>query len=418
MRSLTQPCARRGTRRLLAGAVACLLCWWTAPLGAQPTSGPIRLGLVTDMSGPSSANNGAGTVLGAKLAIADAGGMVLGRPVELLTADHLNKPDVGMSVVRRWVDTEEVGVILDTANSAIALAVQDLVRSRDRIAIYTGSLSSELTGRACSPNGFHWVIDTYSQTHAMVPTLLREGKKSWFFITADYAFGLQSERDATAAVVAGGGRVVGGARAPMPTDDFSAYLLQAAGSGAQVIGIANAVTDLINTVKQAHEFHVGQGSGQELATFYLMIRDVQSIGLPDTQGVLLADAFYWDQDDGTRAFSKRFYELAGYMPNELQAGMYSAVSHYLKAVKLAGTTDTQAVLKMMRDTPVEDFMTHRARIRADGRLMRDLYLFRVKAPGASKEPWDLYQQVARIPAEEAFRPASESTCPLLKTAGQ
>ncbi len=410
-----RPSASVACRVLLA---TCCVLAWALPATAQPSAGPIRLGLITDMSGPSSANNGAGTVLGAKLAIADAGGSVLGQPVELLTADHLNKVDVGMSIVRRWMDTDGVAVVLDTANSAIALGVQDLVRERNRIAIFDGSLSSELTGKACSPNGFHWVIDTYSQTHAMIPTLLREGKTSWFFITADYAFGVQSERDATAAIMAGGGKVIGDALAPMPTDDFSSYLLKAASSKAQVIGIANAVTDLINTVKQAHEFQVGPASGQELATFYLMIRDVESIGLPDTQGVLLADAFYWDQDDATRAFAKRFYDQAGYMPNELQAGMYSAVAHYLKAVKAAGTTDTAAVLTAMRHMPVEDFMTHGARIRADGRLMRDLFLFRVKPPAASKGPWDLYEQVARIPAAEAFRPVKDSACPLLKTAAQ
>lgn len=391
----------------------CLALFAFSASAAEPPR-PIRLGLISDMSGPSAANNGPGTAEGARFAIEDAGGSVLGRPVELLTADHQNKVDVGMAIVRHWIDQDGVGIVLDTANSAIALGVQSLVRERNKIVIFDGSMSSDLTNKACSPNGFHWVLDTYSQTHAMIPSLVNRGEKTWFFITADYAFGLASEKDATAAILAAGGKVLGSAHHPIPTDDFSSYLLTAQASNAQVIGIANAVSDLVNTVKQAHEFGVGRASRQDLATFYMMIGDVKGIGLADTQGVLLTDAFYWDQDDGTRAFAKRFFAKMGFMPNELQAGMYSAVAHYLKAVRAAGTDETGPVLEKMRALPVEDFMTHGARIREDGRLMRDLYLFRVKSPEQSKAPWDFFDQISTIPAIDAFRPRAESLCDLLR----
>lgn len=398
------------TRRtaLVAGVAALAQ---PAVLRAQP-NGPIRIGVLNDQNGSFRDLSGTDSLHAVRMAVEEFGGSVLGRPIEVIGADHQNKVDVGIGIARRWYD-EGMQLVLDVPNSAICLGVQQLAREKGRIAIFTSGGTSDLTGRACSPNGIHWTYDTYALAAGVASGVLREGGKSWFFLTSDYAFGHALQRDAARIVEAGGGSVVGEVRHPLNNSDFSSFLLQARGSRAQVIGLANGSADTVNTIKQAREFGVTQG-GQRLAALLFFITDVHSLGLEQAQGIYLVEAFYWDQTPETRAWSQRFADRARRPPTMLHATNYEAARHYLAAVHDAGTDAAGPVLERMRATPINSFMTRNARIREDGRVMRDMYLYKVKAPDQSRHAWDYYDLVATIPAEQAFRPLADGGCPLIR----
>lgn len=375
------------------------------------SDGAVRIGVINDRSGVFADVTGEGSVIAARLAIADFGGAALGKPIELLTADHQNKSDVAAGVVRRWIDVDGVDAIVDGGSSGAGLVIQDIARDRRRIALFSGPATSDLTGKACSPTGFHWSYDTYALAASTARALVAQGADTWFFLTTDYAFGQALERDATRFITASGGKVVGGIRHPLNTADFSSFILQAQASKAKIIGLANSGDDALNAIKQAAEFGVVPG-GQKLGGLLLLINQIHGLGLQAAQGVTIAESFYWDLDDGTRAFSARFEAAAKKKPNMIQAGVYSAVTHYLKAVQAAGTDDGPAVAAKMRELPVNDFMSKDVSIRKDGRVMRNMYLFEVKSPAESKAPWDYYKFVSVVPGEQAFRPLAEGNCPL------
>jgi len=400
------------TRLAALAGLAGLAALAVAPV-ARAADGPVRIGVLTDMSSAFSDTQGMGSVEGARMAIEDFGGSVLGRKIELVHADHQAKADIGASVASKWIDNEDVRLIVDLGNSAVGLAVQRIARDKDRITIASGAATSELTGKACSPNSLHWGYDTYQFSKAAPAQMVKSGLDTWFFITADYAFGYALENDTRQVVEANGGKVLGSVRHPVNTHDFSSFLLQAQASGAKVIAMASAVSDLQNVLKQGQEFEIF-GPRRKAAAMALLLVDVRSVGLKATQGTAISTVFYWDQDDDSRAFARRFQARMGRPPTEAHAMNYSGVLHYLKAVKAAGTTETQAVLKTMREMPVNDPMTRNAMLRADGRLMRDVRLARIKTPEESKGPWDFFAIGAVLPAEQAFRPAAESPCPLLK----
>jgi branched-chain amino acid transport system substrate-binding protein len=412
------------TTLLTVLSAAALAAAWHGPARAQQAAAPtrsdpaisdrvVKIGFILDMSGIYADVTGPGSAAAARMAVEDFGGSVLGAPIEVLVADHQNKADVAAATARAWFDTEKVDAILDVAASATALAAADIARAKNRIIAFSGPGAVRLTNEACSPVSIHWAYDTYALSNVTAQATVKAGGDSWFFITADYAFGHELERDATAVVKASGGSLKGSVRAPINTPDFSSFLLQAQGSGAKIVGLANAGRDTTNAIKQAAEFGLTQ-SGQKLAGLLVYINDVHSLGLGPTQGMLLTEGFYWDLDEGTRAWSKRFFERTGRMPNMSQAGVYSTVTHYLKAVRQAGTDETQAVMKVMRETPVDDFYARGGRIREDGRMVHDMYLFEVKTPAESTGPWDLYKRVATIPGDQAFQPLSASRCPLVK----
>ena len=335
------------------------------------------------------------------------------KAIEIVFADHQNKPDVGSTIVRQWLDTDKVDAVADVPTSSVALAVQQITKEKKKLFLMSGPASSDLTGKACSPYGFHFTYDTYMLAIGTGSALAKAGGDSWFFLTADYAFGHALERDAGEAAKAAGAKVVGAVRHPLNTSDFSSFLLQAQNSKAKIIGLANAGGDTINSIKQAAEFGIVAG-GQRLAGLLVFVTDVHALGLKTAQGLVVTESFYWDLNDETRAFSKRFFDKQGKQPSMVQAGVYSAVSHYLKAVKAAGTDDPDKVAAEMRKTPVNDFMTKNATIRADGRVMRPGYLFQVKTPAESKGAWDYYKLLATIPAEEAARPLKDGGCDLVK----
>ncbi len=398
---------------LLAAASLCALA---APAhAAEPrlSDGKVKLAVLNDMSSVYADSTGRGSVIAAEMAVKDFGGTLDGKPIEVVFADHQNKPDIAAATARAWFDTDRVDAILDVAASATALAAADIAKAKNKVIVFNGPGSVRLTNEACSPVSVHWAYDTYALANSTALATVKAGGDSWFFVTADYAFGQDLERDASTVVKANGGKVLGSVRAPINTADFSSFLLQAQGSGAKVVGLANAGADTTNAIKQAAEFGLTQ-SGQKLAGLLVYISDVHSLGLRATQGMLLTEGFYWDLDDETRAWSKRYFERVGKMPNMSQAGVYSTVMHYLKAVKAAGTDETSAVMKAMRETPVDDFYARGGRIREDGRMIHDMYLFEVKKPEDSKGPWDLYKRVATIPGEQAFQPLSASRCPLVK----
>ena len=379
---------------------------------AQVSNDVIKIGVLNDQSGMMADMSGKLSVDAVKMAIDDMGGKLHGKPIQVISADHQNKVDIGVATARKWYEQEGVDMILDVPNSAIALAVQDLTRQMNRVAIYTSAGTSDLTGKGCSPNGMHWTYDTYAYASGAAAGVMADGGKSWFFIASDYAFGHALERDASAIVKSQGGQVLGSVRHPIASADFSSYLLQAQSSKAQVIGLANGSGDTINTMKQAREFGVGAG-GQRMAALYMGITDVHSMGLEIAQDVNLVEAFYWDHNAQTRAWAERFFKLTGRMPSGVQASNYEAAMHYLKAVQAAGTDAAGPVLKKMHETKINSFMTKDGYIRADGRVMRDLYLYKVKKPSESKRPWDYYKVVRTIPAEQAFR-APDAACSLVK----
>ncbi len=404
--------------------LAAVIAAWCGHALAQPANqkisdeqrisdGQVRIGLILDMSGVYADVTGPGSAAAAAMAVEDFGKSVLGAPIELVVADHLNKADVAAATAREWFDTGGVDAILDVAASAPALAVAEIAKAKEKIAVFNGPGAVRLTNEACTPFTIHYAYDTYALANATGLATVKAGGTSWFFIAADYTFGQELARDAATVVKANGGTVLGEVRAPLNTADFSSFLLQAQASGAKVVGLANAGRDTTNAIKQAGEFGLTGGGGQRLAALLAYINDVHSLGLPATQGMLLTSAFYWDLDEATRAFSKRFMERTGRMPNMSQAGVYSAVTHYLNAVKKTGTDATGPVMQAMRETPVNDFYAKNGTIRADGRMVHDMYLFEVKTPVESKGPWDLYKRLATIPGEQAFQPLQASRCPLV-----
>jgi branched-chain amino acid transport system substrate-binding protein len=400
-------------KRMLGLTIAvCILGCGTA--WAQVSDGVVKLGVLNDMSSLYADISGKGGVLAAQMAVDDFGGKVLGAPIEIISGDHQNKPDVGAGIARQWIDTDHVDVIVDVVTSSVALAVQEVAREKKRLLLMSGPASSDLTGKACSPYGFHWTYDTYALAHGTGSAMVKQGGNTWFFITADYAFGHALERDTGDAVKAAGGTVLGAVRAPLNTQDFSSYLLQAQASKAKVVGLANAGGDTINSIKQASEFGIVAG-GQKLAGLLVFLTDIHSIGLKTAQGLTITSAWYWDKDDASRAFAKRFMAKNhnGLPPTYIQAGIYSAVAHYLKAVQAAGTDDTEKVAAQMRKMKINDFMTKDGWIREDGRVMRDMYLEEVKSPGESKYPFDYFKILATIPPDQAFRPLKDGNCPLV-----
>lgn len=381
---------------------------------AQISDDVVRIGVLTDMSSLYADATGKGSLVATQMAVEDFGGKVKGKPVEVLSGDHQNKPDVGVAVARNWFDNEKVDAVFDVPTSSVALAIQELTREKKKIFINSGGGTSELTGPKCSPYTAHWTYDTYALSNVAGRAMVKRGEDTWFFIAADYAFGAALERDASNVVKDTGGRVLGDVRHPLNTSDFSSYLLQAQASQAKVVALANAGGDTTNALKQAVEFGLMKG-GQKLIALLLEITDVHSIGLKDGQGLILTDAFYWDQDDETRAFSKRFNERVGHMPTMIQAGLYSATMHYLKAIDATGTDDTVKVMAQMKATPIHDFFARNGRIREDGRMVHDMHLFEVKSPAESKSDWDLYKLLATVPGDEAFRPLDKGNCPLVKS---
>ncbi len=400
-------------KRLLGlTAVACILSCGTA--WAQVSDGVVKLGVLNDMSGLYADVSGKGGVVAAQMAAEDFGGKVLGAPIEIIGGDHQNKPDVGAGLARQWIDTDHVDAIVDVPTSSVALAIQEVTREKKRIFLMSGPASSDLTGKACSPYGIHWTYDTYALAHGTGGALVKQGGNSWFFITADYAFGHALERDTGDAVKAAGGKVLGAVNAPLNTQDFSSYLLQAQASKAKVIGLANAGGDTINSIKQASEFGIVAG-GQKLAGLLVFLSDIHSIGLKTAQGLTITSAWYWDKDDASRTFAKRFMARnpTGLPPTYIQAGIYTEVAFYLKAIKAAGTDDADKVVAQMRKMKINDFMTKDGWVREDGRVMRDMYLEEVKSPAESKYPFDYVKILATIPADQAFRPLKDGNCPLV-----
>ncbi len=392
---------------LLAAAMLSL-----APSLASAAPEPIKIGVLTDMTGPYGDASGPGSVLAARMAIADFGGTVLGRPVEVLAADHQNKPDIGAQIARQWFDRDGVRMITDLTNSSVALAVQAVARQLDRIDLVTSTATTALTNAECSPSGVHWTYDAYALSAGTAGAMVAEGGKTWYFITADYAFGTNLQATARQIIERAGGKVLGASLAPLNTTDFAAQLVAAQASGADVVGLANAGADTVNSVKQAFEF--GLTKKQKLAAFLPFITDIKAMGIDHAQGLTLTTAFYWDRNDESRAWAKRFEAVQHAMPTMIHAGTYSAVLHYLKAVQKAGSVETGAVMAAMREIAVNDPIFHDGHIRADGVMEHDMYLVRVKTPAESKGPWDLYNVLRTIPGAQAFQPLGESTCPLAK----
>ena len=377
----------------------------------------VKIGVLTDNSGLYSDLGGAGSTLAAQMAIEDSGLSAKGWKIDLISADHQNKPDIATTIARQWIDVEKVDIFMDVLNSGVALAVNNLVKEKNAIMINTGAASSDLTNAQCSPNTIHWVYDTYMLANSTGQALVKAGGDTWFFLTADYAFGAALERDTAAVVVKSGGKVIGTVKHPLNSSDFSSFLLQAQASKAKIIGMANAGGDTTNTIKQASEFGIVAG-GQKLAGLLLFITDVHSLGLKVAQGLNFTETFYWDLNDGTRAFSKRFSERAKNkaQPSMIQAGVYSGLVHYFKALEAIGGNphDGAKIVAKMKEMPTDDPLFGKGTIRVDGRKIHPAYLFEVKTPAESKGPWDYYKLIGTTPGEQAFRPLSESACPLVK----
>jgi branched-chain amino acid transport system substrate-binding protein len=402
------------SRRAVVSALTAVPLAMPGLLRAQSTSKPVKLGLLSDMGGPYRDVGGPGNRAAVELAVEDAGGSVLGRPIEIVQGDDQNKPDVAASLAREWVDSQGVDVLMDGAASSAGLAIQQIAREKKHIYLITGPATSDMTGKQCSPYGIHFAYDTFALAHGTGAALTKAGGDSWFFITADYAFGYALERDTIAAVQFAGGKVLGTVRAPLGTADFSSYLVQARASGAKVFGFANAGTDLQNCIKQAAEFGLSQ-SGVRMATLLMAINDVNSLGLKACEGLVYTDSFYWDLSDKTRAWSKRWAaKMPGREPGLLHAANYCAANHWLKSVKAAGTTDADAVVAKMKATPVNDMYNDNVTVREDGRVMHVMHLWQVKSPAESKYPYDYCKEVVTIPADQAWRPLAEGGCPLVK----
>ena len=396
---------RRRTLLLLAALLAS---------AAAPASAQVKIGVLSDMNSLYADITGKGTGVAARMAAEDFG-PVLGKPVEIVTADHENKPDVAVNIVRNWYDNEGVDMVTDGGSSAVALAVEEVSRQKHKLVLFNGPASSDITGKNCSAYAAHWNYDTYALSHVTGSAVVKAGGKSWFFIGADYAFGHALERDTAQVVESEGGKVLGAVYAPINTSDFSSFLLQAQASKADIVGLANAGGDTTNSIKQGSEFGITRG-GQKFAALLMFITDVNALGLKAAQGLQFTTAFYWDQNDETRAFSQRFIKEVGHMPTMVQAGVYSATMHYLKAIKALGNKDPLAVMAKMREMPINDFMTHNGRLRIDGRVVRDMYLVEVKKPEESKGPWDYLKIVNTVPGDKAYRPLDAGGCPLVDAA--
>ncbi len=374
----------------------------------------VRIGVMTDMSGQFSHESGEGSVTAVKMAVEDFGGKVLGKPIEVVVADHQNRNEVAIAKAREWYDVAKVDLIANLINSSIALAVTNVAQEKNRIAIVNGSGSSRLTNDSCTPNSIHYAYDTYALAQGTGKALIKEGLNSWYFLTADYAFGHALEGDTSNVVKANGGTVVGSIRYPIDTADHSSFLLQAQASKSKVVAVAGSGTTFINAVKSAKDFGLTDGGKQTIAGLLVWITDIDSMGLTTAQGLVLTNAFYWDRDEETRAFSKRFFAKMKRMPHMGDAGDYSSTMHYLNAIKASGTDDAKTVMAKMREMPVNDFFAKNGRVREDGRFVHDMYVYEVKKPSESKYAWDYYKLRAVVPGEEAFRPLSESKCPLIK----
>jgi branched-chain amino acid transport system substrate-binding protein len=412
-----EPRATQCARLVMKATIAALAIHaaFVAPVRAAPND-RLRIGVLDDMSGNFADQTGAGSVLAARMAVSDFGGAVLGRPIDVIAGDHLNKADIAATLARKWFDVDQVGLVVGLSNSSVAIAVQHVAQEKGKLNIVTGAGSVALTGKECSPTGFHWVYDTYAVAKG---TAMGSGKRAgegWYFITADYAFGQALEADMSKAVRESGGKVLGSVRAPLGTGDYASFLLQAQSSGAKVLALATGGADLVKVLKQAEEFGVVK-SGLQLAAPLIFVTDVHALGLKTAGGLVSTTAFYWDLDEETRAWSQRFFKERNAMPTMAQAGIYSAVTHYLKAVRGAGTDEGKAVASKMRELPVNDFMTKNGTIRADGRLLRDMYSIQVKRPAESKGSWDYYKVLNRIPGDSIFRPIAEGGCPLVGKTG-
>jgi branched-chain amino acid transport system substrate-binding protein len=395
-------------KKIVTGAALAVLF----SAGSALAQTPLKIGVIAGFSGVYG-DLTSGQYEAAQMAADEVGGKVLGRPIEILQADHQNKADVGVTIVRKWYDTEGVSMVTGIDTSSVGLAVRKIAQEKGKIDLNVGSATADLTGPACSETGASWIYDTYALAQVTGSALVKAGNDSWYFITADYAFGHALERDVTAVVTKAGGKVVGGIKHPISSQDFSSYLLQAQASKAKIIGLANAGADTINTIKQAGEFGITK-AGQKLAGLLIFSTDVQALGLNAAQGLVLTESFYWDLNDKTREWTAKFRKRKDKVPNMTTAGVYSATLHYLKAVQAAGTDEPKAVMAKMREMPVNDVMTTNGKLREDGRLMRDMYLFQVKAPSESKNKDDIYKLLATVPAEQAFRPLKDGGCPLIK----
>ncbi|NJR41753.1 MAG: ABC transporter substrate-binding protein [Akkermansiaceae bacterium] len=397
--------------RRISQALALAVVLGTA--GAVHAQTTVKIGVLTDMSSLYADLSGQGSALAARMAVEDFGAEKKGLKVEVLSADHQNKPDIGSTVARQWLDVEKVDVIVDVPNSAVALAVNGIVKEKNKTLLVSGAASADLTGKACTPNTVHWTYDTWALANGTGNAIIKTGGDTWFFLTSDYAFGHALERDTEAVVLAAGGKVLGKVRHPLNTSDFSSFLLQAQSSKAKIIGLANAGGDTINSIKQGAEFGLLAG-GQKLAGLLVFISDIHTIGLKQAQGLNLTEAFYWDLNENTRAWSKRWSaKMNGRMPTMIQAGFYSAARNYLEAIKAAGTDDADKVIAKLKSTPMDDSLFGKGYVRKDGRKMHDMHLFEVKKPEESKGAWDYYKLVRTIPAEEAFRPLDKGGCPLV-----
>ena len=393
---------------------ATLLAATAMPAAAQQFSDDkVKIGILNDQSGVYADFGGKWSFEAAKMAVEDFGGKVKDMPVEVVTADHQNKPDIASNIARQWYDTEQVDAIMELTTSSVALAVQGISAEKKKIDIVTGAATTDLTGKACSPYGFHWAYDTHALAVGTGGALVGQGGDTWFFLTADYAFGYSLEEQTSKFVTSKGGQVLGAVRHPLATTDYSSFLLQAQSSGAKVIGLANAGLDTSNSIKQAAEFGIVAG-GQRMAALLFTLAEVHGLGLDAAQGLTLTESFYWDRDDQSREWSKKFMERTGRMPNMIHAGTYSAVLQYLKAIDKAGTDEADAVAKNLHEMPVEDVFARKGKVTANGRMVSDLYLMEVKKPDESKAPWDYYKVLATIPGDEAYIKPAEAGCPLVK----
>jgi branched-chain amino acid transport system substrate-binding protein len=380
---------------------------------AQLSDNLVRIGVLADLSGVYADFGGPGDVVAARMAVEDFGGKVLGKPIDVIAADHQSKADIGAAIARQWFDADKVDMAIGFDNSSIALAVEQVAFQKNRVAI-AGAVSTTLfTGKNCTPNEAAWLHDNYALANTLARSMVGRGGKTWFFITVDYTFGHSLEAEAKNAVLASGGKVLGAVRHPLNNADFSSYLLQAQASGAKVVALANAGGDMTNATKQANDFGLSR-AGQTLVSLLVFITDIHSLGLAVTQGLQFATAFYWDRDDESRAWSKRFFAIHQRMPTSAHAAVYSATRHYLHAIEAAGTDEAKAVMAKMREMPINDFFAKTGKLREDGRMVHDMYLVEVKTPAESSGPWDYYKIIATIPGDQAFRPAGEDGCPLIK----
>ena len=393
--------------------VLALACEFSAGAQEKVSDGVVKIGMIEDMSSIYADITGVGAVTAAKMAVEDFGATVLGKPIEVVSADHQNKPDIASATAREWFDSQHVDALMDVAASATALAVIEVAKTKNKIVVLNGPGAARITNEACTPVSIHYTYDNYALSHGTGAAMVKAGYDTWFFLTADYAFGHDLEQNTSAVVKASGGQVLGGVRVPLNNPDFSSALLQAQSSKAKVVGLADAGADTTNAVKQAAEFGIVRG-GQKLAGLLVFINDINTLGLEVAQGMLLTNAFYWDRNEELRAWSQRYFQRMNRMPNMAQAGIYSATTHYLKAVQAAGTDDTKAVMEKMRSAPINDFFVKDGKIREDGRMVHAMYLYEVKKPSESQRAWDYYKPVATIPPEQAFQPLSESKCPLVK----